>query len=322
MQSAMEALSEKYQESQKWDEFGKEMGKVTKEYMAKFQTMEKGFLDDVKAMLTPAQEGNWAKLERFRRREQLLKVGIVSGQGVDLIDAVRVAGADQGQSPELAEELNGYETEMDRLLVDGEKMAKEMQEKVGDAFSTDGQQEMQKAMTKIMDMAKQVRDVNRKHARRIKPLLPAEKQAKFEEEVKRRSFPAVYKKSYPTKILDASLGFKDLEQAQKDSLEAIKVSYARNLAAANEKWASAVEEAEAKADNFWESMYMAGRDPNDPVTKARKERRDLDKETKERILAVLKEEQRARLPEQHPEPDYPWGGVTTDDEDSGDGGGE
>jgi hypothetical protein len=166
-----------------------------------------------------------------------------------------------------------------------------------------------------MDMAKAVRDVNRKHARLMTALLSEDTVPKIEFEIRKRSYPRVYGKSYVLKVLTTALGFTDLDQSQKDQLAAIKSAYERDVAPLNDKWSAAIEEEESKNNDPFAAMYgWMGRDNDSPVGKARKARRDLDTKTQERITALLKDDQKTRLPEKEPEDKARWVRVTDDDE--------
>src|SRR5258706_12015622 len=109
------------------------------------------------------------------------------------------------------------------------------------------------------------------------------------------------------KVLDAATGFLDLEQSQKDQLVSIRSTYEREAAPLNDKWVKAIEEDESKTEDPMAAMYgWWGQNNDTPSAKARKERHDLDQKTEERITAILKDDQRARLPEKEPDDPMRW----------------
>ncbi|MBL8763671.1 MAG: hypothetical protein JNM07_05330 [Phycisphaerae bacterium] len=319
MQKAYQVLSEKAQENNDWASYGKQASKLAKEYMEKFESNQKGFIEDIRTLLTDEQASRWADFERLRRREDLLRFAIVSGQGVDLVEATRTLGLTGKDSPAgLAEAVASYEMDMDRTLTDAERLGKEMMSKMYDAEAMQANpQEMEKLMKQVMDRARAMRDINRKHARLMTPLLNPEQASKFDAEFKRRSFPRVYRKPHVVKTLDAASGMADLDAGQKDTLKSVREAYERDAAGLNERWAAAIEEIEAKSENMWESFWGGDRDPKSPLAQARKARRDLDKSTMDRVAGVLKEEQRKRLPEETPEPQNPWAQMMGGDEEDG-----
>ena len=167
-------------------------------------------------------------------------------------------------------------------------------------------------MTKIQDMmkemttmAKAIRDTNRQFARTVEPLLPADKQAKFDMEIKRRSFPKVYKEGYPAKAIAEAMKFNDLDASQKETIALLKEGYERDVETANKAWAAAIEEREEKNGGTMGAMmamYTGGGDGKDAVGDARKARRELDGRVKDKLMTLLNEEQKKRLPEDKPDP--------------------
>jgi hypothetical protein len=167
----------------------------------------------------------------------------------------------------------------------------------------------QKMMEALMVPARQVRDINRQYERLIVPLLAPEVAGKFDAEFKLRSFPSVYRKTHATKALAAAEGFADLTDEQRQNLANIRQAYERDLTPANEKWASEVEAKENQSGGSIMQTWMngmGGDDAKDPLAQARKARHELDDQARDRILAVLTEDQRSRLPEKGPTADNPW----------------
>jgi hypothetical protein len=162
-------------------------------------------------------------------------------------------------------------------------------------------------MKQALDLSKGMRDVNRQYARTIEPLLPEDQRPKFEAEISRRSFPRIYRETYTSKALSAAAGFSDLSADQKSQIAAMKSEYAHELEAANKKWASATADREDKTGGqLMEMMDMWGggggnEDVKEAANKARDDRKDLDKRYKEKLLALLTEDQKGRLPEEQKE---------------------
>jgi len=306
MQKAFKELGEKVQDTGDWSGFQKEAAKIGKELTEKMEKLEKGFLDDVKSLLTEQQAANWPRVERARRRDNGLRFGFVSGQNVDLVKIMTTIGVKPDASPELDEQVLRYETEMDRKIQAFEKWGKDQQAK-----QTEENVNMFD-MTKIQDMLKEManlsrdmRDTNRQYAKNIQALLPADKQAKFDMEIKKKSFPRVYRESYVQKALAESERFADLDASQKEAIAQLKAGYERDADSVNKKWAAAIEEREEKQGGSIGAMmagFSGNADPNDPVGESRKARRDLDDRTKEKLLSLLSEDQKAKLPEDKPDP--------------------
>jgi len=309
VQLAMQGIQERVQETGDPSVFQKELPRMTREFTEKSESLEKGFFDDLRAVASEAQLANWAGVERHRRRETGLRFGFVSGQAVDLIAVVERSRA-RPENPQVFDELLGqYEMEMDKDILVIEKMGKDAQKDMVDSGAMFDMTKIQKMMREFYGSAARLRDTNRDYARRLMPLMDAEHREAFDAEVKRRSFPRIYKVSHTAKVLGAALAFDDLDATQREALTTLAAAYGRDAAVANEKWAKATEEREAEAGGtimvMMEGM-MGGGKGNDVVSEARSARKDIDSKAKDKLLAVLREDQRARLPQAEPDPQNPW----------------
>jgi len=313
MQKVFSDAQEKMQDTGDMKVFQKEMPKKMQAIGAKVEKLETGFYEDAKALLSADQQANWPKVERHRRREKGLRFGFLSGQAVDLVRVVNALKVDPATVPGLADQLDRYEADMDRAIAAFEKFGKE-QEKRQEEFADFDMSKMQEMMTKVKEMMKQMleiskgmRDVNRQYARTIQPLLPEDLRPKFEAEFNRRAYPRVYRESYVTKALGAAAGFNDLSAEQKQQIGEMKAEYVREVDAANKRWASATDDREDKTGGqFMEMMDMWGggggnEGVKDAANKAHDDRKDLDKRYKEKLLALLSEDQKGRLPEEKKE---------------------
>lgn len=313
-QKDMERIQEEFQDTQDFTVFQKQMPKIGAAFGEKMESLEKGFLADVRALLTPAQDEQWPKIERLRLRESALRFSMVSGQGVDLIDILGDLKIDAAPNPDLADQLGRYELDLDKTLKSFEKWGKDQQKQFMDdenAFDMSKMNEMMKKVEAMMqEMARlsmAIRDVNRQYARTILPMLAGDDQSRFDQEVKRRNFPRVYKKSWVTRAAGSAGGFADLSTDQKAQLDELRSGYQRELAAANERWAAAITEKEEKSGGSMMAMMQSmmgggGAGQNDPVNDARKARKDLDTRYKDKLNALLSAEQQTRLPEDKREP--------------------
>lgn len=311
IQKTMKEMMEKVQDSGDWASMGKEMAKTGKDMTEKMEKLEKGFLEDVKSLLNDKQKEMWPRVERTRRRETAMRFSLMAGQNVDLVKMMQAVGAKIDAPPELAEQVDRYEVEMDRQLKAFEVWGKDQQAKQVKQMEEGGMNfdftKIQEMMKEMATMAKGMRDTNRQYAKSIQALLPADKQTKFDYEIKKKSFPRVYKESYASKAFAEAEKFNDLDAGQKDALATLKDGYLRELEAANKAWAAAIEDREEKLGGTMGAMmagFMPGgeKDKKDEVGDARKARKELDTRTKEKLLAVLKEDQKSRLSEDKPDP--------------------
>jgi hypothetical protein len=297
-------MTEKAQESGDFMAMAKEAAKAGQQLQEKGEKLESGFLEDIKALLTDVQKDKWPRVERARRRDKTLRFGFYSGQNMDLVRLLQGVGVKPDSSPELAGQVDRYELEMDKDLKAFEAWGKEQQENQGKMFEGGfDMSKIQDMMKKMGELSKAMRDTNVTFARSISMVLPPEKQAQFDLEVRKKSYPRVYRESYTSKALAEAEKFNDLDSDQKASIAALKSDYARDLEAANKAWAAAITDKEDKNGGSLGMIMMMGQgDSNDEVGRAHQVRKDLDTRVKDRLLGTLTESQKSRLPEDKVDP--------------------
>lgn len=309
LQDKMAAMQEKMRDGEGFAAMQKEMPAMMKEYTAKGETLEKGFFADLKELCTEKQLTRWESVERYRRREQGMRFAFVSGSAVDLISVSEKLKAKPVNDSEYKETIQQYELEVDKLLVTFEKAGKDAQKDMFEPGAMFDMKRITEMMKKFYESAAQVRDVNRNYARKLEPSLTEEDKVKLQNEVKRRSFPRIYKPSRPQQVLDAAMGFSDLTPEQRESLKGIKEGYERDTGPINEKWAKATEEKEEKAGGTVMMMmqsFQPGGDGDDALKSARDARKELDEKTSDKIEALLTPEQVTRLPQKKAADPNPW----------------
>jgi hypothetical protein len=318
MMEKMSALGQKAREDGDFSVFQKEMPSISKDMTAKAEGLEKSFFDDLKAVCNESQLSKWPAVERHHRRGKAMRFGLVSGSAVDLVSVMERIKVSPNDADAVKDALDGWELEIDKLLVEFERSAKDAQKDMMEGGAMFDMNKVQDMMKKLSESAAQVRDVNRSYARRIEPALSDADRVKFVAEVQRRSFPRIYRASHPQQMLDAALGFADLTPDQKEQLQSVKESYAREAATVNEKWAKATEEKETQAGGsimvMMQGFQGMGGDPNDPVKVARDARRELDNKTKDRIEGILSADQKAKLPKKKSEGFNPMADFMIDEE--------
>lgn len=294
MRSKMEAARDAFRESGDPSEFQALREEMTK-VRADRKKLDTSFMNDVKALLTDEQVAKWSKVEMAMNRDQLLRRGMLSGERVDLFRLVDdLELAEESRKP-VDELLSQYEVDLDRELVKRdaftEKVITQMDELREDPAKA------QAMLEEGRTAGVRVRDVNRRYARQISDMLPAESKAAFDTAFQRESFPTVYRESSVTRGVNAAMGFDDLTEEQRGKLQEISAKYTREAATLNEKLAKAEEENEM---TMTADRMMGGRRGGDgeetPLQLARQERRELDRKTNEALREVLTESQREKLP--------------------------
>ncbi len=294
--------------------YREEMPKLTRDFESRMRRLESEFFSDMKLILNDRQAAQWPRVERARRRELGMRWGWLSGQTVDVTSLLISIGISLEHSPALRDEINRYELDVDKVLLGIERLTREQQEARVSGAVTDEKAYAAMA-TRHNELARTLRDLNRASARAVTSLLPPEHAPKFEAEFRKRCFPRIYRPSYTTRVLAAAQALDDLGDDQRKGVAALRETYEREAEAANGRWAAAITTLEQEQGNqFW---GWHGGDGDDPIGLARKARLELDGRIRERLMAILREDQRARMPEYVPEPENDqWtGGPDPDDEE-------
>jgi hypothetical protein len=303
MQKTFKEMQEKFSDTMDASVW-RDAGKVFKPLQERTEALEKQYFADLQALLTDAQAERFPSVERARRRETQMRFSMVAGVRVDLFELASNLKLDQNE--DVKQLLASYEVDLDRALVVRESGSKEMEaegEKISEqAANMDFaamNQSMNKMFKRLKELERPVREVNKTYARRMMSVLDEETGQKFDREFRRRGFPRIYKESHADKEFAAALGLEDLDERQRRELSQLQAGYLRERAAADQKWAAAVEEHDDKGEvNFM--MFMGGGNQDNPVIEPRKNRRDLDRRTSEKIRSLLNEEQVAKLPKEPP----------------------
>lgn len=303
--AAMEEMRRASEESDDRGVFMERMPKARKEMVTKTKDLEKGFMADMKSLATPEQEAKWGKVERQRRREVLLRPGGVSGEGVNLLETVEGLKLPADVRTGLAEAMESYEADIDRVLMAKQRVLDEQPEfEPGRGLDIEA---FQKQLAKTREAGIQVREVNSQYQRRIEVMLPEEKRASFNDAVKRATYPTVYRANRVSRQLDAATKFEDLTTEQRESLANFRESFERDLGAANDRLAGEIDAAEKKGQSGGQVPMVGGgqmsirfgdEDDTSPLAQARKAKRELEETARKRLETILTKEQRDRLPKE------------------------
>lgn len=290
-----------------------EMGEMFTKFRTKRTAMETAFFSDVKATLTPEQMNTWPTVERTRRRETTMNRGLMSGERADLVKIVDGLKLTADAHKPTAAILDQYQVDLDRELILRNEQQDKMQGNMRDLFSGGGDQaKLQKMIEDGRAAAIKLRDVNKRYARQIEAVLPDDAtKAKFNEEVRRESFPNIYRgQSYASRVAESAGAIEGVSAEQKASITDIKDRYTRDLASINSKMESEYE----KRESTITAAELMGRFggggggqrggggnviDSEELNTLRDQRRDLETSTVEKIQALLNEEQKAKLPQRN-----------------------
>lgn len=265
---------------------------------------EKAFLEDMKTLLSPEQAAKWPRIERAQRRESLSMGGLpfgIPGDRVDLFRLVQRVGLNAEEMTRVDQVLERYEAELDpalarrtQLMEDGMNRMQEFFQ----AFQEGRTEELNRRMNEFRDAMVRIRDVNRRYLREIEAQLSPESAAKVSEEFRREAYPQVYaQQRWGLRALESAMAFEDLTSAQKQSLEALREAYLRDLSTINDRAEKAIDESSMQVfdlNRMMQGGWMGGN--NEAMQRFRTDRRELDDRTDKSLRDLLTQEQIERLP--------------------------
>ncbi len=320
-QSAMEAMRKEYEQSKDMQVLLRDAPAIMQTFRDKRSALERGFFDDLRLTLTPEQDEQWRAMERLRRRERTLAPGMLSGESVDLVKVVREMELPESVRTDVRELLAGYEADLDRALIERNQFRDRHQEMIQIGGGPPDLGKMQELTAQSREASAKVRDVNRRHARLIRGVLPDAAAADFDARMNALAMPDVYGPSRVTRLMDAAGGLDDLTAEQRQALADLREAYRREVASANDAWAKAIEadEMNPSGGSFFfggGSIRIATNDGSGNPTesdraRAAGARRDLDARFRERAESILTPEQREksalRVGEQEAQEEAPVG---------------
>ncbi|MBL0927010.1 MAG: hypothetical protein IBJ11_05070 [Phycisphaerales bacterium] len=190
MSAFQRSLGEAYPRTWQDERYTKEWQAVSADYMAHGQKLRDAFVEDIKTLLTPEQEGRWPRLERAERRRTTLLTAMAVGARTDLVTlTARVLGSET-TPPAVADLLDQYELEVDRAHEDMVKAGKEMQEK-GEALERKMKAGEEMNMLEMISSGQEIlaaqarsarglREVNLKYLRKLGEELKPEQREEME----------------------------------------------------------------------------------------------------------------------------------------------
>jgi len=232
----MAEVEAEFQETRDPSVFRDKMPGAMRKLGEKRGELEKTFLDDLRLTLTPEQEANWGRFERLRRREANQGGGMMglAGESVDLVKVGETVGVIDGPTYGKAAEpvkalFEQYENEMDKALQEKSRAMADNPVRRGGGEGMDPEA-IQKAVAAVREKSVAVRDINQKYARQIGAELGEPLAGKWEAEVKKTTFPQVYREAYASKALKSALEMSDLSSEQRSTLQGVREQFERELA--------------------------------------------------------------------------------------------
>jgi hypothetical protein len=303
-QQEIQAVQKQAQDEEDDSIFMKKLPEITTRIESRLKDIETRFMNDLRLLCDASDAAErWSRVERARRRETVLRLGASSSAGLDLIDIVKELKLDAEEAVAIEPLTLEYESELDRALISKQKLLDE-QASNGPKSLTEISidiESIEKSRIAMQEAGAQVAAINASHARKIGGAMGETARTRFEQLIKERSYPRIYRESKISKDITASLGFSDLSDDQRKTIESIREQYSREVVTLNDAWAAAVRaqgaEGSDMAVSFGGSMgVLSMGDEPEEIARARKAKKDLDSTTREKLQSVLTSDQRERLP--------------------------
>jgi hypothetical protein len=300
LSDALRAEVERARESASGDDMSAMFSRI-KEATAAFQsasaTLEETYMQDLRALLTPAQEEAWPKAERLRRRTQHQPGLTRSLARVDLDALVRERFESAYGDPEVADVLDRWSVQVDTMLVERARKAEDIGGGPGfqgGVFIIDGEDPY--APLRAIDG--RVASATEQAVRTLGGVLEHDG---VEQAWVRSAFARVFRQTDAERRLETALALESLTSDQTEQLKAAGEQHAREVGPARDRWVAA--EKEREEDDTMPPGVMViieGQDPT-PSEAARNAVEELDQRLEARLASILTAEQLAELPE-HAEP--------------------
>lgn len=315
-QEALSDLRRSADESGDQSVFLEKLPEIQEAMTNKAKSLEKQLMSDVKSILNgQEQEGKWGRVERARRREVGLRGATVPGAGVDLTSVVLGLRLPAEQATALNAPIEEYEMELDRLIQSSPK-SEGLDFKPGQPIQIDEDRiaKMQKNMAEAREHALKLKDVNQRNASKLEGAMPEDRRAAFKDEVRKATFPQVYRTPRVLKEIDSAMTLSDLTSEQKSQLQSLRESYERDAKPINDSWASALDSAakngEGSPIGLGGGVISMGEEDAE-LAKTKKSRRALDDSTRDKMKKALNPGQLDRMPKiEDDEAPGPMGGAS------------
>ncbi len=268
--------------------------------------LKRDFLTEVRSAITAEQLQHWPSFERALTRIKTLPQGRLDGERTDLLTIVEELPLDEGGAEAVAESLEAYEISLDRALVERNEFVRQAPAKMDEAIQAG---EFNKALAVVDQAARRrvaVRSVNEQFTETIAAALPAGAAGTFREQVLRRSYPRVYRKTAGQRSFEAAQTLTGLDDETAAAIDAMEQGYTAELDLLNERLRETIHRHQPKEtrrsiegirdmlQGGGGTMRLGGDD--DPVQAALAKRRDLDERYLKQLHALLTPEQVAQLP--------------------------
>jgi hypothetical protein len=277
--------------------------KPIEDWKAEKEAMKQRFLDDVKGQLSDAQLERWPRLERALRREKQLPQGRLSGEKTDLIIVIRQIDVPLDNRMEAKDAIAAYETALDLALMERIKQQEASQPRIRKALTDNDPASGLVELERIVATRVAVRNVTDAHIDALATAFGAEWGPKFRERAMRDAYPLACRTPPLDPFFENVLAIEDLSAEQLAQINDIRSRFNDSMNALQVQFVAKVRQIEPERET--ERVRLAAdaarnvqtsKGEQEPYKDLIAERDRLIEDARNRVIALLNEEQKAKIP--------------------------
>jgi len=272
-------------------------------WKAEKEAMKQRFLDDVKGQLSDAQLERWPSLERALRREKQLPQGRLSGEKTDLVIVMRQIDVPLDNRIEAKDAIAAYETALDLALMQRMKQQEVSQPRIRKSLTDNDPAAGLVELERIVAARIAVRDVTDAHIEALATAFGAEWGPKFRERAMRDAYPLACRTPPLDPFFENVFAIADLSAEQLAQINAIRSVFNDSMNALQARFVAKVREVEPERETERARLAAdqarnvnASKGEQEPYKDLIAERDRLIEDARKRVIAVLNEEQKAKIP--------------------------
>ncbi len=260
------------------------------------------FMENVRVVLTPEQQEQWPKFERFLFREKQLPTGHLSGESLNLFNVVRDMKLTAPETEHIQVTLDEYDVNLDTALKARHDALTSNQSEMLRSFAEQNSAVSLAILQRQIDKSIAVRNVNDQYILALADVMPDGRHDEFRMAALERGYPRIYRATPVQSIFKAAKELEGLSSETLASIVALEGQYLAELKTINEELATATrqwepDEQRLRAEAF--AKRMNGQQPEEIQDRTRDlflRRDDISRNYVRQLKALLTEEQFAQLP--------------------------
>jgi hypothetical protein len=277
--------------------------KPIEDWKVEKEAMKQRFLDDVKGQLSDAQLERWPRLERALRREKQLPQGRLSGEKTDLIIVMRQIDVPLDNRLEAKDAIAAYETALDVALMERMKQQEASQPRIRKALTDNDPASGLVELERIVAARIAVRNVTDAHIDALATAFGGEWGPKFRERAMRDAYPLACRTPPLDPFFENVLAIEDLSAEQLAQINDIRSRFNDSMNTLQGQFVAKVRQVEPERETERVRLaadaarnVQASKGEQEPYKDLITERDRLIEDARNRVIALLNEEQKAKIP--------------------------